>query len=142
MAQITRSTGIAIEGTPYRAGGGYEGSTPELDSTVMAAAEMLAAAFGQDTVIRFNSDRRSGSAFLKDTLPGFSGSCRVGLGAMIIAQPPTGMSRFEWHESIAARVGWGEPEFWAEIKAAPQVVTITTYLSQAVAVSDAPLIGG
>jgi len=80
---ITRSTGIPIEGTPYRAGGGYSGATPELDETVERAAEMLSSAFGRDVQIRFNSDHRSGGAFLADSLPGFNNSCEVGINASL-----------------------------------------------------------
>jgi hypothetical protein len=45
-------------------GGGYRGLTEELDALVAQAAEMLVAEYGCDIQIRFNSDRRSGGAFL------------------------------------------------------------------------------
>ena len=64
---IERSAGllIRVDGVTYGfAGGGYIGITAELDQVVLGAAETLAAAYGKDVEIRFNSDRESGGAFL------------------------------------------------------------------------------
>ena len=63
MPIITRSTGIFFMG--YNPGGGYSGATENLDALVVQAAEMLAAEYGMDIEIRFNSDRMSGGAWLK-----------------------------------------------------------------------------
>lgn len=60
---------------------GYEGLTPELDVTVVRAAEMLEAAFDMDVAIRFDLSRRSGAAWLK-TGDGWT-SAHVGLGAAL-----------------------------------------------------------
>ena len=66
MSKIERSRGIFIGSMGLRAGGGYSGATSELDAAVQQAAEMLAVAYpGFDIEIRFNSDRRSGGAWLK-----------------------------------------------------------------------------
>jgi hypothetical protein len=59
------------------------GRTTELDDTVKQAADLLGRQFNRDIEIRFNSDARSGGAWLKNSLPGFSGNCQVGLGAGI-----------------------------------------------------------
>lgn len=64
---IERSTGITV---PVWAGtlpgGGYSGDTKELDDAVKACAELLQDAFGKDIVIRFNSNRESGGAWVKN----------------------------------------------------------------------------
>ena len=64
---ITRSPGIVVPGTPYMCGDGYTGKTNDLDAAVQTAADRLAKLFGgADVVIRFNHDRESGGAFIKD----------------------------------------------------------------------------
>lgn len=66
--QISRSTGYdpGIPTMGMRPGGGYSGSTEELDRSVQEDAKWLADAFpGFDVEIRFNSDRQSGGAFLQ-----------------------------------------------------------------------------
>ena len=62
---ITRCPGIST-GLGYIVGGGYKGITKELDDAVHLAAETLKQAFGCNIVVRFNSDRNSGGAFIKD----------------------------------------------------------------------------
>lgn len=64
MSEITRSHGVAIQGTGIIVGGGYAGATEALDNLVQHAAENLREAYGLDVTIRFNSDRKSGSAWL------------------------------------------------------------------------------
>ena len=64
-ATIERSPGIPIPGTPYSAGGGMAGATQALDDAVAQAAEALRDLYGMDVMIRFNSDRRSGGAWLR-----------------------------------------------------------------------------
>ncbi len=75
---IERSTGI-ITGAGYLAGSGFSGKTEGLDSFIQKEAEILQNLFGKDVVIRFNSDRLSGAAFIKDGK--FDDS--IGLGAQI-----------------------------------------------------------
>ncbi len=52
-------------GYGYIVGGGYSGYTDELDKEVMKAARFLERKFKHPVIIRFNSDRKSGGAFLK-----------------------------------------------------------------------------
>lgn len=82
---ITRSPGIAINGTGLIAGGGGKGATATLDSTVQAAAEALSALYpGAPVAIRFNSDRRSGGAWLKTAeQDGIGKNAEVGITAYI-----------------------------------------------------------
>ncbi len=63
MTTILRSGGHHI-GFGLVAGGGSFGITAELDRVVAEAAAALAAAYSTEVVIRFNSDRESGGAFL------------------------------------------------------------------------------
>lgn len=95
MTTITRSGGIPI--TIGRvcygfAGGGYEGKTKELDEVVKREAEMLNKLFNKDVEIRFNSDRLSGGAWLKNSLKGFDGNCQVGLNAGLVPTRPRNMN--------------------------------------------------
>jgi hypothetical protein len=66
---VTRSAGLPTGIGGYLCGSGYKGITDELDATVAQAADVLANAYGIDVVIRFNSDRRSGGAWLKTDEP-------------------------------------------------------------------------
>lgn len=91
MATITRSGGIPV--TVGRvcygfAGGGYEGKTKELDELVKQEADILGKLFRKDIEIRFNSDRLSGGAWLKNSLKGFDGNCQVGLNAGLVPIRP------------------------------------------------------
>lgn len=65
MSKIERCAGINT-GLGYVVGGGYSGQTDELDAVVQKEAEILQDLYGRDVVIRFNSDRESGGAFIKD----------------------------------------------------------------------------
>lgn len=93
---ITRSTGLYTGYMAYFCGNGYEGLTEELDDIVKREAELLTTTFNRDIEIRFNSDRESGGAWLKNSLEGFAGNCQVGLGAGIRTVKPEGMSRDDW----------------------------------------------
>lgn len=63
--KIKRSAGYPTGVAGFIAGSGYEGLTDALDNSVKKDAEWLAEEFpGYDVEIRFNSDRRSGGAFL------------------------------------------------------------------------------
>ena len=63
---IKRSTGYYTGYGGVFAGAGYKGLTEELDAIVVEAAEALAAQYGTDIEIRYNTDRRSGGAWLVD----------------------------------------------------------------------------
>jgi hypothetical protein len=81
---VERSGGIAT-GLGYVVGGGYEGLTPELDAVVADAAQKLAAAFGMDVTIRFNTDRRRGGAWLKTgAVDGVWRNAEVGISASLL----------------------------------------------------------
>jgi hypothetical protein len=107
---IERSTGTPIPGTMLSAGGGYSGVTAELDAVVSQAAEQLAQAYGMDVEIRFNSDRESGGAWLKDAAGRHSW---VGICAQLV----TARARARWERSAVenetmAETGictWGGP---------------------------------
>jgi len=63
---MNRSAGLS-PGVPWAGplpGGGYQGLTPKLDAAVLAQARWLETHLGEDVEVRFNSDRRSGGAFL------------------------------------------------------------------------------
>jgi hypothetical protein len=88
---IERTTGLALQAGAViygMAGGGWSGITPELDDVVLRAAEALAAAYGQDIEIRFNSDCESGGAWLK-TPDGFS--AHVGIRAELVTARKRGV---------------------------------------------------
>jgi hypothetical protein len=107
---IERSAGIPIPGTPLVAGGGHSGITAGLDEVVSQAAGQLAQAYGMDIEIRFNSDRESGGAWLKDAAGRHSW---VGICAQVV----TARARARWERSSAdaetmAETGictWGGP---------------------------------
>ena len=82
-ATITRSVGLPTGYLGLVAGSGYERKTKELDDKVAAAAEALAKVFKRPVEIRFNSDRMSGGAWVRDSKPGFSSSCQVGINYSI-----------------------------------------------------------
>lgn len=95
--KIDRSTGISVPGwygpSP---GGGYSGKTKDLDATVQKEAEILGPMFDRDIQIRFNSDRESGGAWLKDR----SGSNdQVGLNAALRTKWPNGMRAYDYLKS-------------------------------------------
>jgi hypothetical protein len=85
---ISRHAGTPIAGTPYAYGAGYKGLTPELDAVVARAAELLETAFDSDIEIRFNTDRRSGGAWLVDGV----GNAGVGLTAGLKPVRPAGLA--------------------------------------------------
>jgi hypothetical protein len=108
---IERSTGTPVGTTGLVAGGGYRGATEALDAVVREAAEALAAAYGSDIEIRFNSDRESGGAWLR-TPDGRSN--RTGICAAVV----TARARTAWEASAATaereaqtgRASWQEQE--------------------------------
>lgn len=77
---VSRSSGVVVGGG-FVAGGGYRGATDALDNTVQTAANGMAE-WGGDVEIRFNSDRRSGGAWLVTSRNGrLDSNCEVGLNA-------------------------------------------------------------
>jgi len=97
--KITRSTGIpiTIAGTTYGyAGGGYSGATKELDDTVVRESEFMAKEFKKPVEIRFNSDKQSGGAWIRNQ----SGSSQVGLSAGLYPTFPKGM---DWDSYITSK---------------------------------------
>jgi hypothetical protein len=107
-ATITRSTGIRVPGwSGPLPGGGYRGITSELDAVVAEAAAALASAYGQPVVIRFNSDRESGGAWL---VTGDGRDNETGIGASLV----TARARASWlrsaeryeHEAETGQVSW------------------------------------
>jgi hypothetical protein len=87
---IERSPGIpaVAGGVCYGlAGGGYQGLTAELDAVVQEAAERLQDAYGMDVMIRFNSNRASGGAWLRThEHDGISANAEIGIGASVVTQ--------------------------------------------------------
>jgi len=65
MPTIERSRGLPTGHLGLMAGGGYSGATEKLDAMVMQAAEMLRQKYRRNVDIRFNSDRKSGGAWLR-----------------------------------------------------------------------------
>jgi hypothetical protein len=116
MTEITRSTGTPLTAGAACygfAGGGYQGLTPELDTTVAEAAEALAKAYDMDVTIRFNSDRASGGAFLRThEQDGIGANGEVGIGASVV----TARHRASW-QRWATEAGDGYPEereYWED----------------------------
>ncbi len=120
---ITRSYGYSTGYMGLMAGGGYEGSTKELDDTVKKQAELLSQAFGRSVEIRFNSDRNSGGAWLANSLEGFSGNCQVGFNAGLYPVRPDNMTNDEYYKQ------------WETL---PKKLRINTYVYQS-ALKDASL---
>ena len=121
---MTRSPGttITVGALPFVVGGGYQGVNKELDQTVKQAAKLLLFAFGQNVEIRFNSDRKSGGAWLKDNLPGFlNKSCHIGVTASLYPAWPARMhSEDKWAMSVA------------EVEAIPKRLVLNIYAQAAV----------
>lgn len=110
---ISRSTGLYTGYGAYLFGNGYEGLTKELDATVAKQAELLATTFNRDVEIRFNSDRESGGAWLRNSLKGFDGNCQVGFTAGLRPIRPEGMTNDDYHKA------------WRTL---PKKLYITTYV--------------
>ena len=87
-AKITRSPGVsAVNG--WLCGNGVYGATKELDEVVEECARALADSYPSfDVTIRFNSDRKSGGAWLVTDLgPDAVGlNAEIGIGAFVVTQ--------------------------------------------------------
>lgn len=133
MSKVERSAGIPItiggRMTPYRAGGGYEGKTPELDAVVAKAAKMLSGAFKRDVEIRFNSDRESGGAWFKNSLEGFKGNCQIGLCAGIYKVCPPDWTRDEMVDA-ALDHSWPWSERKLRYECLPTEIRVSTNVKE------------
>lgn len=126
---IERFAGYAVQnwGSPLP-GGGYRGITAELDALVAEAAVRLAAEYGRDVVIRFNADRRSGKAFLRDEATRDS---LIGLGGALRKVRPDGLTNDEWY--ALARAEWDSlpdrlaVETYCDARAVPNLILVGTY---------------
>lgn len=78
-------------------GGGYEGITRKLDRAVLRAAGWLGRRFNRPVLLRFNSDRRSGGAWFKDSCRDHAG---VSIQAALRAPRPTEASAVHWRVFI------------------------------------------
>src|SRR5262245_49367026 len=121
---IERSAGIPVSAgaggfsiTPRLVGGGYLGATPELDTVVQQAARALETAYCTDIVIRFNSDRESGGAWLRTPeVDGIHANAEVGIGASVVTERTR--RRWEAHAQDWARwaqeTGGTDDGYWAD----------------------------
>lgn len=93
MSLIERSPGIPIAASGFIAGGGHSGASQRLDDLVQSGAEALSDLYAYAPVmIRFNSDRHSGGAWLKTAERDYvGGNAEVGLRAV---QPGVNIPRF------------------------------------------------
>ncbi|MEM0148425.1 MAG: hypothetical protein QXN16_00555 [Candidatus Micrarchaeaceae archaeon] len=108
---ITRSRGKETRYFGLRAGAGYEGKTKELDDAVVEEARFLEEQFNGDIEIRFNTDQKSGGAFLKDGIRNDS----LGLGAMLEYRYPNGITS---EEQYLAEKKLSEKSEWWKIEMA------------------------
>jgi hypothetical protein len=134
MAKIERSIGIEVPGWyGPRPGGGFKGKTEELDQTVQQEAKILSEWLNCEIEIRFNSDRESGGAWIKDN----HNSTQLGLNAGLRTVYPQG-SYTKFLESKGLK-DWfalydlGEKDWSAKIaieqeeKQLPKEIVINTY---------------
>jgi hypothetical protein len=119
---IERSVGTIVHN--YIVGGGYQGNTEELDNTVKQMAEVLQTIYSRDIEIRFNTDGNSGGAWLKNSLPGFSGNCQVGLCAGLRIIRPNGMTDDEIFEKRKEWWTWPK-ELYIATNLKPSVLPIS-----------------
>ena len=90
--KISRSPGIAVHN--HIVGGGWRGSSSELDRIVMREAEFLRDHYSANVTIRYNSNRMSGGAWLIDSEVDCIGSnSSIGLGAKLVNSRLRAMSR-------------------------------------------------
>lgn len=90
MSQITRDHGSVVDG--YIVGSGH--GLPSIDSIVEEEAKILRDHYGSPVTIRFNSDMRSGGAWLLEPVRGtiFLSSSSIGLGVVLSNSKLTAMS--------------------------------------------------
>lgn len=131
MSIIERSPGIPIGTSGLRAGGGEHGATRALDEVVQRSAEALSDLYAHAPVmIRFNSDRRSGGAWLKTAEQDYvGGNAEVGIR---VVQQGVNISRFPVLFVSMRRIALAE-EGW-EIDYADRVERIARTPEQAVSI--------
>lgn len=98
-ATVTRSPGsvVSVGSASYLVGGGGYGATEAMDNSLQKAAQFIVDEFGCDAVIRMNSDRNSGGAFVKDTVSdGFGTSSAIGIDALLTWSDLAGLSTDEF----------------------------------------------
>lgn len=110
---IERSTGVPIRlggtATGLVAGGGHVGLTEALDALVCEAADALARAYGMDVTMRFNSNRRSGGAWLRThTVDAIGANSEIGITAGLRTT-----------HAEARRIFGEDPEYLADMLARP-----------------------
>lgn len=122
---VQRHAGLpAAPASAFIVGGGWEGATLTLDNVVTYAADLLARAYGQDVTIRFNSDRRSGKAWLNlDRVDSIGANAHIGVGAQQTTQHDIDQARRRYPDT---------PELWQGRRPAIQV----TYLVSASVAAD------
>ena len=133
--RVTRSAGAVVNGLVV--GGGYHGATAKLDRAADEAASAMALRFG-NVEIRFNSDRRSGGAWLV-THPGdqaLSANTWVGIRTV------QALSRTEAETDWRLRKIYGRDETrWAEyLECCDEKVHLSVYVARQ-ALRDPSLVG-
>lgn len=112
MAEIIRSTGVSIGATGTVVGGGYSAAVPELGEFVDRAAELLAEAYAMPVMIRYNSDRHSGGAWLVTHVPdGIWRNAEVGVTAHYVTaeQHVERLARYTAQDDAEALSALGGP---------------------------------
>lgn len=124
---INRSAGtvVTVGSISYIVGGGYEGKTKELDDTVKKVSELLSKTFKRDVEIRFNSDRKSGGAWLVNSLKGFDGNCQIGLCAGIYPEPT--QMRAIHEKMFSHQLDWKDGD--KQVNALPKVLLVHSYIA-------------
>ena len=129
MSTIERFTGYQVpvgafpglpDGYYGLPGGGIRGLTDELDALVMEAAERLRTQVGADIQVRYNSDRKSGGAYLMPESK--YGTIGVNAGLYPPSREDLGMTIDQWLD----RVMTPEGKAWA--KSLPLHLEIHTYV--------------
>lgn len=133
MTTIERSAGLPIRHGMVCwgfAGGGYEGATSTLDSTVMHAADLLRVAFDMDVTVRFNSDRESGGAWLHThAVDGIGANSELSIGASIVTD--CAVRRAERHVARYGDDEWAT-ERLADLRANVGRITVIAHMRRAI----------
>jgi hypothetical protein len=131
---ISRAEGtpITISGQPTGqfAGGGFSGASVSLDETVQIAGELLADAYEMDVQIRFNSDRKSGGAWLRTSVEeGIGRNAEIGICA--VQRHLDEADRAREHQRNIVRLGQETADEIAELgaKNKPGTVTVFAHIS-------------
>lgn len=91
---ITRDPGCVVG--QHVVGGGTYGMTEALDSGIQKAAQFMSDKLGCNVVIRFNSDRQSGGAYIRDTNEtGLIGNASIGVCGVLTWSDCVGIGHIE-----------------------------------------------